>query len=109
MCLLHHIAGAFKHQPEEIRNISAKSSDLIKRAFDDIDPARLIDYHTHIAGLGNGTNGTFVNPKMRTCRHPFHKLKLKIYLSAGAVTEVQRSADPIVYRLSPPLLTILAH
>lgn len=99
MCLLHHIAGAFKHQPEEIRQISTKAGDLIKRSFDDIDPARLLDYHTHIAGIGNGTNGTFVNPKMRTWRHPFHKLKLKIYLSAGAVSDVERSDDQIVERL----------
>src|SRR5260370_37766091 len=99
MCLRHHIAGAFKYQPEEINKISSKAGDLIKRSFDDIDPARLVDYHTHIAGLGNGTNGTFVNPKMRTWRHPFHKLKLKIYLSAGAVSDVERSDDQIVERL----------
>src|SRR3989441_9123227 len=109
MCLLHHIAGAFTHEPEEIKHINTKAGDLIKRAFDDIDPARLLDYHTHIAGLGNGTNGTFVNPKMRTWRHPFHKIKFKIYLSAGAVNNVERSDTQIVERLTRLVTNIEGH
>src|SRR5712692_889790 len=100
MCLLHYIAGAFTHQPEELQNqVSAKTSDLIKGAFGDIDPVRLVDYHTHIAGLGNGTNGAFVSPKMLRWRHPFHKIKLKVYLSAGAVRDVERADEQIIGRL----------
>ena len=42
MCLIHSIGGAFKRQPEELAHkLSEKSSDLIKRAFEDIEqPAR---------------------------------------------------------------------
>jgi len=110
MCLIHHIAGAFTHQPEELKSrISKKAADIIKRAFDDIDPTRLLDYHTHIAGIGNGTNGTFVNPKMRTWRHPFHKIKFKIYLSAGAVNDVGRSDAQIVDRLTRLITNIEGH
>jgi len=44
MCLLHHIAGAFTQQPEALKDrLGPKAGDLIKRAFDDIDPARLVD------------------------------------------------------------------
>ena len=87
MCLIHTIGGAFTRQPEELdHKLSDKSSDLVKRAFDDIDSARLVDHHVHVAGLGAG--GTFVNAKMRTWRHPFHRLKLKVYMSsAGADNE----------------------
>jgi len=93
MCLLHYIAGAFTHQPEELKSkISTKAGDLIKRAFDDVDPARLLDYHTHIAGIGAGTDA-FVNPKMLAWKHPFHHLKFKVYLSAGAVTDVERADE----------------
>src|ERR1041385_4397460 len=99
MCLVHSFAGSFKHQPEEIGRLSTNAADLIKRAFDDIDPARLIDYHTHVAGLGTGTNGTFVNPKMRTWRHPFHRTKLKVYLSAGGVTDEGRADEQMISRL----------
>ena len=99
MCLIHSFAGSFKHQPEEIGRLSTKASDLIKRAFDGIDPALLVDYHTHVAGLGTGTNGTFVNPKMRSWRHPFHRAKLKIYLSAGGVADEGRADDQMISRL----------
>ena len=110
MCLIHHIAGAFTHQPEELKdNISAKAADLIKRSFEDIEPARLVDYHTHIAGLGNGTNGAFVNPKMRTWRHPLHKIKFRIYLSAGAVNDVERSDAQIVERLTRLIKNVEGH
>ena len=109
MCLIHSFAGSFKHQPEEIARLSQKAGDLIKRSFDDVDPARLIDYHTHVAGLGTGTNGTFVNPKMRTWRHPFHRAKLKVYLSAGGVADEGRADDQMISRLVKLVSHIAGH
>jgi len=96
MCLIHSIGGAFKRQPEELdRKLSDNSSDLIKRAFEDIDPARLIDHHVHVAGLGIGGTKTFVNAKMRTWKHPFHRLKFKVYMSsAGVESESNADAEP---------------
>lgn len=94
MCLIHSIGGAFTKQPEELNSkLSTKSSDLVKRAFDDIDPSRLIDHHVHIAGLGVGGTNAFVNPKMLTWRHPFHRLKLKVYMSSAGVSD-EDNADP---------------
>lgn len=100
MCLLHHIGGAFNHQPEELRDrLSPKASDLIKRAFADVDSQRLVDHHTHIAGLGlDGTN-TFVNAKMLTWSHPFHHLKFKVYLSAAGVEDVAHADSQLTARL----------
>ena len=94
MCLIHSIGGAFTKQPEELNSkLSTKSSDLVKRAFDDIDPAKLIDHHVHIAGLGAGGTKAFVNSKMLTWRHPFHRLKLKVYMSSAGVSD-EVNADP---------------
>jgi len=98
MCLIHAIGGAFTRQPEELATkLSTKSSDLIKRAFDDIDPSRLIDHHVHVAGLGAG--GTFVNRKMRTWKHPFHRLKFKVYMSSAGATAEQAADTQLVQRL----------
>jgi len=100
MCLVHFIGGAFKHQPEELRNrLSANAADLVKRAFDDIDPARLVDHHTHVAGVGTSPTGAFVNPKMRTWGHPFHHLKFKVYLSAAGVADVEHADTELIKRL----------
>jgi predicted TIM-barrel fold metal-dependent hydrolase len=100
MCLIHLIGGAFKHPPEELQDrISSQSRDLIKRAFDDIDPSRLVDHHTHIAGIGTSSSGAFINPKMRTWTHPFHHLKFKVYLSAAGVADVALADTQLVERL----------
>jgi predicted TIM-barrel fold metal-dependent hydrolase len=110
MCLLHHLGGAFTHKPEELRShISMKAGDLIKLAFEDIDPARLVDYHTHIAGIGRGDSGAFVNPKMLTWRHPFHRVKFKVYVSAGGVEDEAHADDQIIDRLVRLVVSIEGH
>lgn len=110
MCLLHYIGGAFTHKPEELKDgLSDQASDLIKRAFEDIDPQRLVDYHTHVAGVGTGGTNAFVNPKMRTWKHPLERLKFKVYLSAGAVNDVEQADAQIVERLVRLVSNIEGH
>ena len=100
MCLLHHIGGAFSNKPEELKEgLGSKASALIKRAFEDIDSHRLVDHHTHIAGLGAGETGAFVNPRMLTWAHPSHRLKFKVYLSATDVKDVERADAQLLQRL----------
>ena len=100
MCLLKHAGGAFTHRPEELKDrLSSKASDLVKAAFADVDPARLVDYHTHVAGVGAGGTGNEVNPKMLTWRHPFHRAKFAVYLSAAGVREVGRADAEFAERL----------
>lgn len=100
MCLLNHIGGAFTREPEELaEGISPKAADLIKRSLGDIDPSRLIDHHTHVAGLGTAGTNAFVNPKMRSWAHPFDHLKFKVYLSAVGVKDVDRADEELIQRL----------
>lgn len=100
MCLIHRLGGAFTSQPAQLRDkLSAKAGDLVKRAYDDIDPTRFVDHHTHIAGIGTGGTGNFVNPKMLSWSHPFHHLKFKVYLSAAGVEDVENADQKMVQRL----------
>ncbi len=110
MCLIHSIGGAFKRQPEELdRKLSDKSSDLIKRAFEDIDPEQLIDHHVHIAGLGVGGTQTFVNAKMHTWKYPFHRLKFKVYLSSAGVDDESKADSQMIERLARLVAHIRGH
>src|SRR4030095_14618971 len=110
MCLVHFIGVAFKHQPDELPDrISSKAADLIKRAFDDIESSRLVDYHTHIAGIGTSPSGAFINPKMRSWAHPFHHLKFKVYLSAAGVADVDEADTQLVTRLVSLIKNIPHH
>jgi len=101
MCLIHSIGGAFKHRPEDLdRKVSEKSSDLIKRAYEDIDPDKLIDHHVHVAGLGVAGTKTFVNSKMRTWKHPFHRVKFKVYMSSAGVSQESNADSQLIERLA---------
>ena len=108
MCLIHAIGGAFSRRPEDLADkLSARSSELVKRAFDGIDPARLVDHHVHVAGLGAG--GTFVNRKMLTWKHPFHRLKFKVYMSSAGASDEDRADTQLVDRLVSLVGHIRAH
>jgi uncharacterized protein len=110
MCLIHFIAGAFKHRPEELHTgLSSGAKDLVKRAFDDIDSARLIDYHTHVAGLGKGNTGVSVNPQLASWKHPLGYLKFKVYMSAAAVTDVEQADAQMIDRLVSLISNIEQH
>jgi uncharacterized protein len=101
MCLIHYIGGAFAQKPQELSSrISQRAAELIKRAFDDIDPERLVDHHVHIAGLGSNGSGAFVNAKMRTWRHPFHRLKFKVYMSSAGADDERTADAQLVQRLA---------
>ena len=101
MSLLKHLGGAFSHQPSELKSgLSPGASDLVKRAFDGIDPARLIDYHTHVVGTGAGGTGNFIHPKMQTLRHPFHRFKFNIYLSAAGIENLEHADREFIMRLA---------
>jgi predicted TIM-barrel fold metal-dependent hydrolase len=100
MCLLKHVGGAFTHEPSELKDrLSTDASDLVKKSFEDLDDARLLDYHTHIAGVGARGTGAFVNPKMRSWQHPLHRLKFEVYLSAAGVEEEEDADGQFVSRL----------
>ena len=110
MCLIHSIGGAFTKQPEELSSkLSVKASDLIKRAFDDIDSSRLVDHHVHIAGLGVGGTKAFVNAKMLTWRHPFHRLKFKVYMSSAGVDDESNADSQVINRLARLVRHIHGH
>ncbi len=100
MCLIHRLGGASRQQPKELNDgLSVKSADLVKRAYEGIDPGRLVDHHTHVAGIGTGDSSNFVNAKMLTWKHPFHHLKFKVYLSAAGVKDVTEADAGMVQRL----------
>jgi uncharacterized protein len=110
MCLIHSIGGAFTKQPEDLNSgLSVKASDLVKRAFDDIDSSKLVDHHVHIAGLGVGGTKAFVNSKMLTWRHPFHRLKLKVYMSSAGVADEEKADPQAVARLARLVANIKDH
>ncbi len=99
-CLLNMIGGSFDGSPAEMRSkISAGAKELIQRAFQDVDPKRLRDYHVHILGLGHGGTGMFANPKMQTWWRLPSYIKFRVYTSGAQITDFSRADQQYEERL----------
>ena len=110
MCLLHYVGGASSRRPDELtEGLSTPATDLMKRAFDDVDPQRLVDYHTHVVGVGAGGTGNRVNPAMRSWRRPLKYVKFLVYLSASGVKDVENADREFVLRLADQVRHIEDH
>lgn len=98
-CLIREIGGAFKHEPEELpKQASVGAKKLIEQAFAAIDPARLVDYHTHVLGLGAGGTGAFANPKMQE-GFSTERVKFLVYTSAAGVKNLGTADQDFIERL----------
>ena len=64
--------------PEQLR-----SHELIRTAWEGIDPSRFWDCHVHIAGVGDGDPGVWINPQMKSVLHPWQNLQRRFYLNAA--------------------------
>jgi predicted TIM-barrel fold metal-dependent hydrolase len=99
-CLIDQIGGAFTKQPEELeQHAPAAAQKLIDQAFEGIDPARLVDFHTHVIALGTTVRDAFVNPKMRSGVN-LERLKFLIYVSAADIKNLDNADQEYAARLS---------
>ena len=62
----------------------------------DVDPARLFDYHVHVAGLGTGESGCYVNAKLRSIWHPWRRTQFRVYTRAAGVDDFARADEQLV-------------
>jgi predicted TIM-barrel fold metal-dependent hydrolase len=98
-CLIDQIGGAFTKQPEELeRGASAQAQTLIDRAFDGIDPARLVDVHTHIVAIGTSVKDAFIDPNMLRGVN-LSRIKFLIYVSASDVKNLDNTDQEYAARL----------
>ncbi len=98
-CLIDQIGGAFTKPPEQLeQQASDATKKLIDQAFADIDPARLVDLHTHVLAIGTSVKDAFVNPKMRSGIN-LERLKFLIYASASDIKNINDTDQEYVNRL----------
>lgn len=56
---------------------------LIQAAWQGLDPTRIWDCHTHVAGTGDSGSGIVVSPEMESLLHPVQFAQRLFYLNAG--------------------------
>lgn len=57
--------------------------ELVRAAFDGIDPTRVWDTHVHLIGVGDSDSGIWVTPAMDSFTEPLQYAQKRFYLNAG--------------------------
>jgi len=78
------------HQGPEA--LSPEARTFVERCMQGLDPTRMVDYHVHLGGVGEGSD-CWVNPRMRSLRHPTSWARLRGYLSAAGLSP--EDPDPV--------------
>ena len=97
--MIDRIGGAFTQKPEDLEQKAADATKkLIDQAFDGIDPARLVDFHTHVIAIGTSVKDAFINSKMRSGIN-LQRFKFLIYASAADVKNLDNADQEYLTRL----------
>ncbi|MCZ4304636.1 amidohydrolase family protein [Zoogloeaceae bacterium G21618-S1] len=67
--------------------------ELIRAAWEGIDPARVWDCHVHLAGVGDGGSGITISETMLSPLHPLEYLQRLFYLNAGCAHDAPGRVD----------------
>lgn len=80
--------------------LSDGAKALVARAWQGLDPARVLDAHVHLAGTGQNGSGCFVGERLSSKTNPVELLKYSIYQEASGVTDEALCEEQWVGRLS---------
>ncbi len=67
--------------------------ELVKAAWEGLDPARVWDSHAHLIGTGDSGSGIYVNPQTDSLLNPGQYARRLFFLNAGCAHEVRGSVD----------------
>ena len=68
--------------PESLAN-----HELARQAFDGLRPDHIRDGHVHLLGTGDSGSGAWINPQLKSLRHPLQYTQLRFYLNASCAVE----------------------
>ncbi len=99
--LVGWVGGDFRASPDRYdQSLSPAARGLVREAVAGLDPARTLDHHTHVAGLGTDDSGATVHPEMRSWLSPIRRLKFAVYLSAAGVDDLDHADRAYLARLA---------
>ena len=62
---------------------SLADHELVQQTFAGLQPELIWDGHVHLLGTGGSGNGTWINPQLKSLRHPLQYAQLRFYLNAS--------------------------
>ena len=66
--------------------------ELVNKAWEGLNPAKVWDVHVHLAGTGSSTRGVWVNPAMQSLAHPLDWLRRLMLLHATCLDADNKDA-----------------
>ena len=69
--------------------------ELVRAAWEGLDPAKVWDSHAHLVGTGDSGSGITVNPKMESLLNPVEYARRLFFLNAGCAHEAAASAGGV--------------
>lgn len=63
--------------------------DLVRSAWEGLDPALVWDCHAHLVGTGDSSSGIVINPRMNSAMNPAHYARRLLFLNAGCAYDVE--------------------
>jgi len=79
--------------------LSTAALELIAKAWQGLDPKRVIDTHVHVVGLGRGGTGCTVGERLQSALNPLEYMKFSIYLEASGVKDLDHADQQYAERL----------
>lgn len=79
--------------------LSDAAKALIAKAWQGLDPPRVLDAHVHVVGTGAGGTGCRLGERMQSPLNPGDYLKFTIYLDAAGVSELAHADQQYLERL----------
>lgn len=76
-----------------------RDDPLVRAAWDGLDPAKVIDAHCHLVGVGDSTPDVWINPELESMLHPSRWLQRHFYFNATCVGERRPVDVGVVDRL----------
>jgi predicted TIM-barrel fold metal-dependent hydrolase len=79
--------------------LSDAARALVAEAWKGLDPAKVVDVHCHVIGLGKGGTGCFVHPDSLSYLSPIRLVKTRFYKGAAGIYDEERADQLFVERL----------
>jgi len=89
--------------------LSDAAQALIAKAWEGLDPRRVLDTHVHVVGVGAGGTGCKLGERMQSPLNPAEYLKFTIYLEAAGITDMTKADQQYVARLEALARTQAPH
>lgn len=105
--IISQVAGAWSRLPSDALSPAAQA--MVDAAFEGIDSTRLVDFHTHVAGIGTDDSGCEVHPGMRSMWSPVRKFQFDVYLHASGVRDLERADREYAERLAELIRAVPQH